>query len=291
MKHRRFLATISIILALLMALSSTSAAMESAAGFVQEIVAEESVTESSDFNYPNKVPLSDDTSNSDEKSEEHLRLPDVQNSISQEEAEYGKPVLIDEHTKVYQTGERNFKTVYSEIPNTFKNALGKEVEYDNTLVLKEKLLAADYYTATASDINVKLPAEKKSAFGVSFEYDDVKVKMTPTEGSYDKPAVKENAILYNDVFDGIDVQYTVNALGMKEDIILNKCVDKSAFTYKLDVSGAKVIEENGVLNLYKKNSDTPFLTISAPIMTDANGAISDAVSMTFEDDVLTVTAD
>lgn len=291
MKHRRFLATISIILALLMALSSTSAAMESAADFVQEIVAEENVTENSDFNYPSRVLPSDDTSNADEEADDPLRLPDVQNSISQEEAEYGKPVLVDEYTKVYQTGERNFKTVYSEIPNTFKNALGKKVEYNNTLVLKEKLLTTDYYTAAASDLKVKLPAEKKSAFGVSLEYDDVKVKLTPTEGSYDKSAVKENAVLYNDVFDGIDIQYTVNALGMKEDIILNKLVDKNIFTYKLDVSGAEVVAENGVLNLYKKNSNTPVLTISAPIMTDANGAISNAISMTLEDDVLTVTAD
>ena len=55
-----------------------------------------------------------------------------------------------------------------------------------------------------------------------------KVKLELTDGNYTKAAVKENAVRYNDVFDGVDVQYTLNALGMKEDIILNKYVDKSS---------------------------------------------------------------
>ena len=41
MKRRRFLATIAMILALLIACSSTSVAMESAADYVHEIVTEE----------------------------------------------------------------------------------------------------------------------------------------------------------------------------------------------------------------------------------------------------------
>lgn len=85
--------------------------------------------------------------------------------------------------------------------------------------------------------------------------------------------------------------WSLNALGMKEDIILNKYVDKTSFTYKLNVSGAKIVAENGVLNLYKKGSDTPTLTIAAPVMTDANGVISDAVTLSIEDDLLTVSAD
>lgn len=289
MKRRRFLATIAMILALLIACSSTSVAMESAADYVHEIVTEETDAKQDVFEYPEKADIAGSDENTDTETE--LRLPDVSNTEDQDETEYGEPIEVAEHTKTYQTGDRQFKTVYSEIPNTYENFFGKEVEYDNTLVLEEKVFSSDYYTAASSDIKVKLPAEVKSDFDISFEYDNVKIKLSPLEGDYSKSATKENAILYNDVFDGIDVQYTVNALGMKEDIILNKCVDKNTFVYKLDVSGAKVVAENGVLNLYKDDSSVPALTISAPIMTDANGSISDDVTLSLEDDVLTITAD
>ncbi len=71
-------------------------------------------------------------------SDNALRFPDVQNSQSFEEAEYGEPIQIDKNSKVYQTGDRSFRTVFSEIPNTFENKWGKETEYNSTLVLKEK---------------------------------------------------------------------------------------------------------------------------------------------------------
>ena len=288
-KHRRFLATIATVLALLIALSSTSAATGQAAAAVQEMIAASETTEVSTFDYPEETDPQSDGSGDAANADTELRLPDVTTSESPEEEAYGEPIAVDEYTKVYQTGDRSFKTVYSEIPNTFENALGEEVEYDNTLVLEEKLLTADYYTAAASDIEVKLPADGGNRFDVEFEYDGVKVKLKPQDGDYSKSAVKENAILYNDVFDGIDIQYTVNALGMKEDIILNKYVSKNAFSYELDISGADYALENGILNLY--DGDQIILAVSAPIMTDANGSISDGVTLTLEEDILTVTAD
>ena len=43
--------------------------------------------------------------------------------------------------------------------------------------------------------------------------------------------------------------------------------------------------------LFKNGSETPTLTIAAPVMTDSNGAISDAVTLSLVDDILTVSAD
>ena len=290
MKRRRFLATISIILALLMALSSTSAALETTADFIQEVTTAADLNEDDSFERPEKVLSSNDESDINEQSAA-LRFPDVQSSKSPEETEYGEPVDVSTYTKTYQTGEESFKTVYSEIPNTYENRWGKEIEYDNTLVLKDKLIGTDYYTNTSSDINVKFPSEAKSNFGIHFEYDGIKIKLTPKDGNFEKSATKENAVLYNDVFDGIDIQYTVNALGLKEDIIFNKYVDKNVFSYTIDISGADAKIEDGVLNLYKKNSDKLLLSVAAPVMTDANGNYSENVVLSLNDDVLTVTAD
>ena len=291
MKTKRLLSVIAVILALLITLNTASAAMGTAADYLNEITATENSNESENdiFSPPEKSPVSENEDIT--VSDNALRFPDVQNSQSFEEAEYGEPIQIDKNSKVYQTGDRSFRTVFSEIPNTFENKWGKETEYNSTLVLKEKLFSSDYYTAKASDIKVRLPAEEETNPGISVEYDGVKVKLELTDGNYTKAAVKENAVRYNDVFDGVDVQYTLNALGMKEDIILNKYVDKSSFTYKLKVSGAQIVSENNALMLFKNGSETPTLTIAAPVMTDSNGAISDAVTLSLVDDILTVSAD
>ena len=78
MKRRRFLATIAMILALLIACSSTSVAMESAADYVHEIVTEETDAKQDVFEYPEKA----DIAGSDENTvtETELRLPDVSNT-------------------------------------------------------------------------------------------------------------------------------------------------------------------------------------------------------------------
>lgn len=108
--------------------------METAANYIGEIAATENIATDNTFSRPKKLLVSDDTD--DSVIEENLRLPDVQNGQSPEEAEYGEPIQVDKKTKLYQTGERSFKTVFSEIPNTFTTKIGKEKEYDSTLVLK-----------------------------------------------------------------------------------------------------------------------------------------------------------
>ena len=288
MKKRNFLATIAMVLAFLTLFNTTSVAVGVAADAIETHISQEAEAEENTFHYPEKV---DSSSKEKNCKENELRLPYVGEAENQNEANFGKPIAVDEHTKTYKTGDRHFKTVYSEIPNTYEDAFGKQTEYNNTLVLKEQFFGKNYYEAASSDVEVKLPAEEKKNTDISFEYNDVKVKLSPLNGNYSKHTTKENAILYNDVFDGIDVQYTLSALGMKEDIILNKYVDHNEFTYKVDIKGAEVHLEDGVLNLYKKGEDTPALIISAPMMSDAAGNLSEAVSLSFEEDILTVTAD
>lgn len=97
---------------------------------------------------------------------------------------------------MYQTGDNSFKTVYSEITNTFKKN-GKQQEYDNTLVLKDKVFSQDYYTNKQSDIDVKLPVQIKENKGITFEYNGTKADFIPMEGDYSRSAVKDNALLYS----------------------------------------------------------------------------------------------
>ena len=291
MKKKKLLQSILAIMMVMFTLFSSMTVMaEPLAEAVTEITEAAEKEERETFIYPEEKTSEKDKEPAPEIDED-LREPDVAEQT--ETDEFGEPVVISEHSKIYQTGDNTFKTVYSEIPNTFKEN-GKQKEYDNTLVLKEKVIGQDYYTNKQSNIDVKLPSEIKENKGITFEYGKVKVDLIPTEGDYSKSAVKENAILYNDVYDGIDVQYTIHELGLKEDIVLNKHVDKNSFTYKLDTHGAEARIENGVINLYEKKSDEPALTLSAPMMTDADANICEDVELTLTEEkgeyIVTVTA-
>ena len=292
MKNKKLLQSILAIMMVLFTLFGSMTVMaEPLAEAVTEVTEDAEKEEQETFIYPEEK-ISEEDEREIPDADEELREPDVAEQI--ETDEFGKPVVISEHSKIYQTGDNTFKTVYSEIPNTFKEN-GKQKEYDNTLVLKEKAVGQDYYTNKQSDIDVKLPSEIKENKGITFEYGRTKVDLIPTEGDYSKSAVKENAILYNDVYDGIDVQYTIHELGLKEDIVLNKHVDKTVFTYRLDTHGAETRLEDGVINLYEKKSDEPALTLSAPMMTDADANICENVELTLTEEkseyIVTVTAD
>lgn len=134
MKRKRLLQSITAIIMVLFTLFGSMAVMAAPlAETVTEMTESAEKDEQETFIYPEEKTSEEETITAvvDEK----LRKPDVAKQT--EEDEYGTPVVVSEHSKIYQTGNDTFKTVYSEIPNTFKEK-GKQKEYDNTLVLKNK---------------------------------------------------------------------------------------------------------------------------------------------------------
>ncbi|MBQ8209156.1 MAG: LysM peptidoglycan-binding domain-containing protein [Clostridia bacterium] len=221
-----------------------------------------------------------------------LRLPDVQTESSPyEEVVYGEPVEVNEYSKVYKIDENTYTSVYSSVPNFYYDEKGNIKEYDNSLTYENNLFGADEFTNISSDIDVAFSTNMLKK-GMSFEKNEVKVSLIPVEGDYSKYVVVDNAVRYNDVFDGVDVQYTVEENSVREFIILNKEVDKNVFTYELELNGhhAELIEN--VLYIFENDASEEYAyTISAPVMTDAAGATSKNITLALEDENLILTAD
>ena len=234
------------------------------------------------------VSTSEEIDYSSGNTNEELRMPIEQPQETEPEVD-GELVEINQYSKVYQTGERTYTAVYGSTPNFFVNEDGEAQEYDNALTLDVGKNTA--FTNTSSDIDVRLSTDFATK-GMSFDYDGVKVGLTPVEGNYDTYLVVDDAVRYNNVFDGIDVQYTVGKQGVSEDIILTKEVEKNTFSYKLDLNGHYAELIDNVLFVFdKKGDDDCAYSISAPVMTDAAGIVSENVALSLENDVLTVTAD
>ena len=103
-------------------------------------------------------------------------------------------------------------------------------------------------------------------------------------------------VLYRDVYDGVDLSYTLYSYNVKETIVLNQPRSSYSFPFILDAEGlAPVLLEDGSIELRTADEEVIYL-IPAPFMTDAAGAESDAVSYALEEAdsgswILTVIAD
>ena len=110
------------------------------------------------------------------------------------------------------------------------------------------------------------------------------------------PAKLRADVLYRNVYDGVDLSYTLYSYNVKETIVLNQPRDSYSFSFVMDSKGlTPVLLENGSVDLLTTDGKAIY-QIPAPYMYDADGMESDAVSYTLEEAesgawTLTVTAD
>ena len=102
----------------------------------------------------------------------------------------------------------------------------------------------------------------------------------------DDPFVPEklsSSLVYPDVFDGVDLAYTLYGETIKETILLNKAQASYLFSFVLQTGDltAEMQEDGSVLLLDEAGS--PVYAIPAPYMLDAGGTYSDAVRYTLEE--------
>lgn len=110
------------------------------------------------------------------------------------------------------------------------------------------------------------------------------------------PDTLSSTVLYEDVFDNVDLKYELFGYNIKESIIVKALRDTYTFDFVLRLNGlSPVMQEDGSIRLLDEES-VPVYEIPAPYMIDASLQYSDAVSYElseWEDDayVLRVDAD
>ena len=189
---------------------------------------------------------------------------------------------------------------------TYEDEEGKVQLTDNTLIESEPKVktrarssepVSTVYENEANDYMIQLPSSITENAGIKIQQDDYKIELIPAGGDYSHSAVKENAILYNQVYDGIDVQYTVLDDSVKEDIILRKQTEQTSFAYELNIPGLKAELKDNQVYLYpeEKGIEDAEYILEAPSMEDAAGAVSFRITLNLEEkdgkQILTVLPD
>ena len=174
------------------------------------------------------------------------------NSLSEIEATEEQTALFGE-TELYTTGNETKNVVFAPKSNS------------NTLVSYE---AKDY------PISLNYQSAKKSYIKV----DDEELNLKGNDAYLTLPDISQE-VIYEDVFNDVDLQYIVSPGKLKENIILKSSEAENTFTvnYNIGELTAEIVDSQ-TINL-KNNDDAIIYTISAPYMYDSNGVISEDVTL------------
>lgn len=104
-------------------------------------------------------------------------------------------------------------------------------------------------------------------------------------------------ILYPDILEGVDLEYVVESLNVKENIIVKEPRDNYQYTFTIALNNLEAaLSEDGSVQIFDSSTFEVVYNIPAGFMYDANGEYSTAVTYTLTDNgngkySLTVTAD
>ncbi|MDL2250823.1 DUF6531 domain-containing protein [Lachnospiraceae bacterium OttesenSCG-928-J05] len=234
-----------------------------------------------------------------------LREPEVLPCSSNEYEElYGEPVEINEYGRVYYKGNGTYVFWGTSEQTTYEED-GEYREVDNTLVeeidtglqsLFQTKEENTSYVNKENENSIELPAIVDTNKGIKLEDKDGRVlEIFPVDGDYSEAVVKENALLYNHVHDGIDVQYTAIGHILKEDIILRNKGERNQFSYSFAKNYVAELRENIIYLYDKDDQEYERFILTAPAMSDATGAESHDVTLNIEEKdssyIVTITAD
>ncbi|MGL5406011.1 MAG: DNRLRE domain-containing protein [Propionibacteriaceae bacterium] len=215
----------------------------------------------------------------------------VRNNPSQRDPQVGyedqKPVgeliAVGEGSAVYRTGTRSFSTVLGGVQSTYVDDAGKPQVVDNTLIPGSDA-QGDFFANRANDFSARIPVKMDSTHGLHFERDGFAIEIIPQEGDFSRPVTKGNAVMFNDIFPGIDVQYTLIGKIVKEDIIVNRHLVVPKFVTNVVTSGGRLEKAASGALVVRASQDSGDIKagdiafqISAPGMFDASGAFSDSL--------------
>ncbi|MCL2736673.1 MAG: hypothetical protein FWD75_08630, partial [Propionibacteriaceae bacterium] len=198
----------------------------------------------------------------------------------------GPVVSADAGSVTYRTGPRSYSTVLGGVQATYVDADGVTQVVDNTLVPGNQNGVVSF-TNAANDFRVSIPAVMDAGHGVVFARGGYELEVIPVSGDYSRPVARGNAIVFNDVYAGIDVQYTLVGSVVKEDIVVNHLVVVPDVSFTVRADSGLVVGSEAVGTVAARatrssggvvSGDVVFALV-APAMVDGAGVVSSGVSM------------
>ena len=191
----------------------------------------------------------------------------------------GDPDVLPSHDATLAAPEPTEAVALPEVTEETKEAAEEPAEETETAASEEEPAAEMMVeTGAAAELEPAGPARSYHAAEA--------VVQEPFSLRSDDPFVPEklsSSLLYPDVYDGVDLAYTLYGETIKETILVNKAQASYLFSFVLQTGDltAEMQEDGSVLLLDEAGS--PVYAIPAPYMLDAGGTYSDAVRYSLEE--------
>ena len=191
----------------------------------------------------------------------------------------GDPDVLPSHDATLAAPEPTEAVALPEVTEETKEAAEEPAEETETAAAAEETHAEMMVeSGAAAELEPAGPARSYHAAEA--------VVQEPFSLRSDDPFVPEklsSSLLYPDVYDGVDLAYTLYGETIKETILLNKAQASYLFSFVLQTGDltAEMQEDGSVLLLDEAGS--PVYAIPAPYMLDAGGTYSDAVRYSLEE--------
>ncbi len=213
-----------------------------------------------------------------------------------EDLAYEITEMRGESVKHFRLADGTYQAVFYGEPVHRLDEAGQWQEIDNSLAERSGMLAT-------KDSRVKF-AKKTTGSGEIYTLHDGNYKITvglidaekkvsgivtdmssSEEGmsNLQKMTNIENlssTVIYQDVWQGVDVEYIVTSNHMKENVIVKKAADSYSYEFTLGLNGLTAKLENGSILLCDSKTEEAVYHIPAPYMYDAEGALSYDVDYT-----------
>lgn len=222
------------------------------------------------------IPFSNVSPVMAETNEQEQIVNDSGNQIDKNESKEIKNKRT-ENSRTYLNSDGTYSTEISQKPMNFKNNHNEWQLIENEL---EANNSENVYENKANAFKVKFDKKHtpdSSLIQLEDEQGTVEFALEPLEHTNTDPIASEGivegeSITYSNVYPDIDIKYTVGVDRIKEDIIYNQKPSEGfpeKFTYKMDLNGMIVKENNGTIYLYDADNDEPLYFFEAPYMFDS----------------------
>lgn len=181
--------------------------------------------------------------------------------------------------------------VWTDYDNTLTEVDADEEENEGRSLLKNKDLTnqtADYSVRLSKKTNgKKFVRIEKDGYKLSWYYvgaNKSTAKVTKQSDDGDPTTLEKlsSTVLYKDVFKATDLEYIIGSTGLKENLILDSKKAPKEFTAEYKANGLTPVQIDDKTVELRAEDSTVVYTVSAPFMTDADGAYSDGVTLTLE---------
>ena len=176
---------------------------------------------------------------------------------------------------------------FQDIDNTLETAAARSLGEEDTLDTKEGPRKVKFAKSASKK---KLVTVREGGYRVSWGYEGAQPARAEVQEKAETALSGDEAFLalpnltsetvYRNAFPGVDLQYIVSPTGVKENIILNTPSARREFTLQYQINGSLEAVQRDARTIELRDGEETVYVLTAPVMTDAAGAASEALTLT-----------